>query len=128
MKKAHSLFIIVAIMFVFSLTLTAQNATSTERKATIAGISGGDISKDLLLKTTEFSCTDPKFKVVSFILSFSKRGDIIEYTGTGNNLSVVMINAIKGIDPGSKLIIEKISAKNESGETIDIPAMVLVLK
>ena len=128
MKKAKSLSIFVVILLVFSLTLAAQKATSNEPKAIIAGISGGDISKDLLLKTGEISCTDPKFKVISFTLSLSKTNDIIEFNGSGNKLNGVMNDAIKGIGLGNKVIIEKISAKNESGKVIDLAAIILVLK
>jgi hypothetical protein len=128
MKKINSFFIFVSLFLIFNLSLTAQKPTSTELKAIIAGISSGDISKDLLLKTGEISCTDPNFKVISFTLSLSRKNDIIDFSGNGYHLSVQMKDAINGIDPNNKISIEKIIAKNEKGEEIHLPAMVLILK
>ncbi len=128
MKKAIHLFTFLVILFVFNLNLAAQKNSNTELKATIAGISGGDISRDLLLKTPEILCTDPKFEVVTFTLSFSKDNDIIDFYCTGKNLTLQMKDVIKGMNPGNKIIIEKISAKNESGKVTDLPAIVLIMK
>lgn len=128
MKRTIAFFTFVTVLSLYCSTLSAQKSGSSDLKATIAGISGGEISKDLLLKDAELLCSDPKFKVVSFNLSLSRYGDVIDFSGTGNRLSEEMKEAIKTIKVGSKISIEKIVGKNDSGEEIKLPFIILTLK
>lgn len=128
MKRTIAFFTFVTILSIYCSTLSAQKSGSIELKATIAGFSGGEISKDLLLKNTEILCSDPKFKVVSFNLSLSRYGDVIDFSGTGNKLSDEMKETIKNTKVGNKISIEKIVGKNESGEEIKLPFIILTLK
>ncbi len=128
MKKAIQLFTFLVIILGLNLTLSAQKNSSTDLKASIAGLSGGNISKDIILNSSEILCSNPAFEIISFTLSVSKDNDIIDFYGTGKNLTVQMKDLIKGMSNGNKIIIEKISAKTESGKVTDLPAIVLVLK
>ena len=128
MKKTIAFLTFVTILSIFCSPLSAQKSGITDLKSTIAGLSGGEISKDLLLKDAELLCSDPKFKVVAFNLSLSRYGDVIDFSGTGNRLSGEMKEALKTIKVGSKISFEKIVGKNESAEEVKLPSIILTLK
>jgi hypothetical protein len=128
MKKTSILFALLCLITGYNFTATAQRGTKTELKATLAGISKGDISKDLLLSIAQIECSDPSYTVVYFTLSIMKSDDLIVYSGMGNTLTESMKVLIKGIEPGSKLALDEIGAKSTDEKIIKLPAIILTLR
>jgi hypothetical protein len=128
MKKSVFVIAILVSMFIFNSNVFAQKSSQPIVKAAIEGVSSGEISKALLLKTAKIECSDSKFKVIDFVFSVKKDSDIIEFNGTGNLLTVQMKNLIEGLSLGNKLVFEEINAKSDEGLVVELPAIVLVLK
>ena len=128
MKKSIMLFTITGMLIVFNLASTAQKIGKPVLKATIAGISKGDISKEILLNSRHIQCSDPQYEIIFYSLSLVKKGDIIVFKGKGNTLSESMKAEIKELEPGNKLIIEEIGAKSAGEKFIKLPDISLLLK
>lgn len=128
MKKAFSLFAIMVLTLILNVPLNARMNAANELGVTIAGISCGDITKDLLLKSGEIQCSDKKIKVVSFTIKFIKNKDVIELYGFGNKLNALMKKVIKGIRPGQQMIVKDINAKDWKGKIVKLPVIELYLK
>ena len=128
MKKVLYYTLIATLLFSFEVSLNAQNPVKTGLTASISGVTNGPISMELLLKTGLIQCSDPKSEITGFTLSAQKQDDLIEFKGTGNTLTVVMKDFIKTLNPGTKLIIENISANSAEEKAIKLPAIILTLK
>jgi len=128
MKTTISLITILAFFLIFNINATAQKNSQTDLKATVAGLSSGEISKELFLNTGKVQCTDSKFEIINYHLSVKKDSDIIDFYGSGNTFTTVMKDLVKEMKSGSKIVIEKINAKSMEGTEIKLPLIVLVLK
>jgi hypothetical protein len=129
MKKNIPLFLFAGILLVFSIPVNAQIFKKPILKATIAGMSLGEISKELLLDTGLILCSDNKYEIVCFNLSvLHQNGDLIVYNGRGNTFSQSMKAELKELPPGSKLVLEEISAKSVQDKIVKLPSIVLSIK
>jgi len=129
MKKAIHLFTVICLLLVFNLPGSAQRSGKSVLKASIANISSGIISKDIILNSGLINCSDKKYEVIYFSLSVLHRnGDLVVYNGRGNTLSEAMKAEIRALEPGSKLVLEDIGAKSAEDKFITLPSIVLLLK
>lgn len=129
MNKLTGLFLILSLILVLTLEVCAQRNAKIELKASIQGISSGDISKELLLTNGYIQCSDQKYNIVYFNFSLLREnGDLIVYNGRGNHFSEAMKAEIKLLNPGSKLVIEEIGAKSSDEKIIKLPSIALVMK
>jgi gliding motility-associated protein GldM len=104
-------------------------------EATIAGISGGSVNRDVVLAQGAIIPRMPadfefnlNFTIVSYKFSGNRKGDILDYTGTGNSLTGQMKDFIKGARRGEKIILEDILAKGPDGKTRKLNSIVLTLQ
>lgn len=129
MKKLVFIIAIAGIMLVSVLSAHAQLFSKSEFKATVAGVSSGEILKEKLLYTATIECSDLTYEIIHFNLSvLRKNGDLVVYAGRGNSLSESMKAEIKALEPGTKLVLEDIGARSAENKFIELSAIVLVVK
>ncbi|MFA5970854.1 MAG: gliding motility protein GldM [Lentimicrobiaceae bacterium] len=104
-------------------------------EAYIANTSGGVVSRDLLLASGAIIPRMPadfefnlNFVIVSFSFSGNSKGDVIDYTGSGNILTTQMKDFIRRARPREKIILEDIFAKGPDGKTRKLNSIVLTLQ
>ena len=98
MKKAILFFAVIGIIMFLSGQANGQKPGKYEHKALIAGISKGDISKDLLIGNGSIECDNPDFEIIYYNFSFiRKNGDLTVYSGRGNTLTESMKVEIKSL-------------------------------
>jgi hypothetical protein len=128
MKKAILLLVVIGILMFLSGQVNAQKQGKYENKALFAGISSGEITKDLLLGNGIINCDDPEFEVIYYSFSFvRKNGDLTVYSGRGNALTESMKAEIKGLEAGSKIVIDDIGARTTRNKIVQLQPIVLVL-
>jgi hypothetical protein len=71
MKKIIVIILTCCLSTFFDSTLIAQQTNVSTRKAMIAGVSGGDIIKDTIMKYGVIRCSDTSFIVTSYKLSIN---------------------------------------------------------
>lgn len=95
-------------------------------KPVFAGSSGGNVKKGKLtaaqgviarMENFEF---DLKFNVVSFVMSATVKGKVVEKPGKGAKLTGDMRTLLKALKPQQKVYIEKIKAKGPDGTVRDL--------
>ncbi|MEI6062010.1 MAG: hypothetical protein WCR72_15010 [Bacteroidota bacterium] len=129
MNKSILFTAIAGILLIYNLSLFAQKTVKPGLKATISGVSYGDISKELLLNPGAILCSNEKYQVIYYNLSvLRKNGDLVVYNGRGSILSESMKAEIRLLEAGSKLIIEEIGAKSDLDKIIKLPAIEVVIK
>jgi hypothetical protein len=106
----------------------AQKNEKNVFPASVAGISVGDISKDVLLNTGVIECSDPKVVIIGFEMSALKNGDLVVFKENGNTLTEQMKMLIKNMEIGNKLIFEEITAKTGEDKIIKLNAIILTIK
>lgn len=125
--KNSIIILLVGILFFTNYPLNAQIFGKSALKATVDGISEGLISKEILLKSGIIQCTDNQAEIVYYSLSFMRKNDLVQFYGSGNTLNESMKNAIKGLELGTKIIIEEIGARTAENKTIKLPDLILIL-
>jgi len=128
MKKSILFSSITGIMLLLGLHTFAQNTPKADLKATIAGVAGGEISKNELLNEGLIQCSDLNYEIVSFSLSAVRNGDLFTLPSIENALTEQMKQLINIMEPGSKLFIEEIVARSADEKTMKLPAIVLTIK
>lgn len=126
--KTNIFFSVISILLLCSFSQNSLRIGRSDLKSTIAGISKGDISKDILLDTGTILCSDQKIEVIYFSLSVMKQNDLIVYKGSGNTLTESMKTLIKELETGTKIIIDEIGARSPNDQIIKLPALILTLK
>jgi gliding motility-associated protein GldM len=103
--------------------------------AYIGGSSGGSVSRDIVLAQGAIIPRMPadfefnlNFIITAFKFSGNRKGDIIDYSGTGNSLTSQMKDFIRGARRGEKIILEDIFAKGPDGKTRKLNSIVLTLQ
>jgi gliding motility-associated protein GldM len=103
--------------------------------AYIASSSGGAVSKDVVLASGAIIPRMPadfefnlNFVITGFKFSGNRKGDIIDYSGSGNSLTAQMKDFIRGARRGEKIILEDIFAKGPDGKTRKLNSIVLTLQ
>ncbi len=103
--------------------------------AYIAGSSGGAVSRDVVLASGAIIPRMPadfefnlNFVITGFNFSGNRKGDIIDYAGSGNGLTGQMKDFIRGARRGEKIILEDIFAKGPDGKTRKLNSIVLTLQ
>ncbi len=129
MKKLVFIIAIAGIMLVSVSSAHAQLFSKSEVKASVAGISKGEITKEKLLNSATIECSDLTYEIIYFNLSvLRKNGDLVVYAGRGNSLSESMKAEIKALEPGTKLVLEDIGARSAENKFIELTAIVLDVK
>lgn len=128
--KPILLFFVFFIPALLSIKSTdAQVFSRNSMRATIAGVSNGEILKSALLNDSKLFCTNPEFVVQNFNFSvLRENGDLVVYKGIGNALTDTMKNEINSMPAGSKLVIEEIIAVSVDGKSSKLPSVLLIIK
>jgi len=128
MKKIILLLGIIGIILSMNGQANAQKPGKYEHKARVAGMSNGNIAKELLLGNGTIECDNPEFEIIYYSFSFIREnGDLTVYSGRGNALSESMKAEIKGLEAGSKLVIDDIGARTMGDKIIQLQPIVLLL-
>lgn len=129
MKKNIALITVFCALLAISSITIAQTTGKNGLIATIAGISVGDIPKEILLNTGVIECSNPKVEIISFEMSAQlKNDDLAVFQGEGNTLNEEMKIQIKNMDIGYKLVFEQITVKTANGKIGKLNAIILTLK
>jgi gliding motility-associated protein GldM len=101
--------------------------------AQFAGSTGGKIKKSKLtaaqgvaakMENFEF---DLKFTVISFVMSATVKGKVVEQIGKGNKVNSNMKTLLKALKPGQKVYLEKIKAKGPDGTVRDLGTIAITV-
>jgi gliding motility-associated protein GldM len=97
--------------------------------ASVAGKIEGSITKSelmaqqgVLAKIPDFDF-EMNFTVLSFVVSTTKAGFIVDKPVKGNRFSQEQKDLMKGLNPGSRLYIENIVVKGDDGTTRNLPSI-----
>jgi hypothetical protein len=128
MKKQIALFASIFLLYALNSFSLAQDR-KIDLFASVGGISSvGDISKDVVLNSGIIDCSDPEFKILSFVMSVQLKNDeMITFKSNGNSFSEQMKSEIKAMEPGYKLVIEEIYVKPGNGKARKINSIVLTI-
>lgn len=128
MKTTIYFLVFTVFLLVFSTNTVGQKNNKSDIKASIAGLSSGEISKTVLINSNLIECSDKNYEILYYSLSIlRKNGDIIVYNGSGNALNESMKAEFKQLEPGSKFVIEDIGAKSSDEKLIKLPPIVLTI-
>lgn len=116
------------LALVFTLPLCSFTTTwDGGPRATLAGKSSGEISKDEIYKAGKLEARG--FEIASFNLSVvTSERTIVQKTAVSDELSEDMLALIRKAEVGQKLYFEKIVAKNKAGKEFKVESVILVLK
>jgi hypothetical protein len=112
-------------------TSTKQNAafTGTLPAATLAGLTGGDITYSTISTTDTISTKNSSFKVVSFTLSSMISGSPVNYTSSSNQIETRMKDAMKKLVVGNVVTFKDIKAKYKpTGSIYTLSSLVFNIK
>jgi len=105
--------------------------------ATLANMKGGTINKAVLKAGTLIPVLENfdfelYFKITEFKMTITGKGrDLMEYQGTGNQLSIQMRDALDKVRTGDKVFFEYIKAKMAAGAdqtTRSLPALAFTIQ
>ncbi len=103
--------------------------------AYIANSSGGAINRDILLAAGGLIPRMPadfdfnlNFVITSFKLSGIAKGDVVDFAGTGNNMTNQMKEFIRGVRKGQKVFFEDIYAKGPDGKNRKLNSIVITIQ
>lgn len=105
--------------------------------ATLANQKGGTINKSVLMAGTLIPILENfdfelYFKIVGFKLTITGKGrDLLEFEGTGNQLTPQMRDALSKVRAGDKIFFEYIKAKMAAGSdqtTRNLPALAFTIQ
>jgi len=119
MKKLLS---VIVLLIIFTTGLSAQT-TYTLPTATVAGKSGGVISKDTLINAGKLECSDPGFVIKSFTLTIEVPPDLVSITSKTPEFTEIMKGYLAGAKAGQKIFFEDIKATNAEGKTYNLAVM-----
>ena len=94
-------------------TTTAHNAPfmGTLPSATLAGLTGGNITISTIMNADTLSTKNSSFKVVGFTLSSMISGSPVNYSSTSNQIETRMKEAMKKLVVGNVVTFKDIKAK-----------------
>jgi len=102
--------------------------------AYIANTDGGVVAREILTASAliprmpaDFDF-DLNFVITSFTFSGNRKGDVIDYKGTGNRLTEEMRTFIKECKRGSKVSFEDIYAKGPDGKNRKLNSIVITVQ
>jgi gliding motility-associated protein GldM len=102
--------------------------------AFIANTDGGTVGREMLMASAliprmpaDFDF-DLNFVITSFTFSGNRKGDVIDYKGTGNRLTEDMKNFIRECKTRSKIFFEDIYAKGPDGKNRKLNSIVLTVQ
>ena len=105
-----------------------ESANKLNGKATIAGKTGGEITRKDLLKAKELMVDKAGSHITDFKMTVVNAGGQEEFTGKGNKLSEAMRNAIKNASPHAKVFFEYIRCVEKDGGSHLLSPISLELK
>ncbi len=116
------------ILFILTFLPLFTLAQSCKPYAEISGRKG--TAEITLKELTEAKKLEVKgdcgeFKVISFEVTFKRKGGPIVYTNTGASLKTNELTALK---PGTKVFFDNIQAKGPDGKIKTLPGITLILK
>ncbi|NVO20425.1 MAG: gliding motility protein GldM [Bacteroidetes bacterium] len=115
-----------------SFEFRAKNVPSPN--AYIANTDGGAVGREMLLASSliprmpaDFDF-DLNFIITSYTFSGNRKGDVIDYKGTGNKLTEEMRSFIRECKRGSKVSFEDIYAKGPDGKNRKLNPIVISIQ
>ncbi|MBL4653677.1 MAG: hypothetical protein JKY53_12570 [Flavobacteriales bacterium] len=102
-------------------------------KPQFAGVSGGKVRKSKLTAASGVAAKmenfefDLKFRVISFVMSATVKGKVIEQRGKGYKITGDMKTLLKALKPGQKVYLEKIKAKGPDGTVRDLGTIAITV-
>ena len=102
-------------------------------KPKFAGVSGGKVKKVKLTAASGLAAKmenfefDLKFMVVSFTMSATIKGKVVEQKGKGYQITKDMKAILKALKPGQKVYLEKIKAKGPDGTVRDLGTIAITV-
>ena len=107
------------ILPLLAVMISAFHSTAQTVSATIAGMSGGNITVEQLSGDSMLRVTEPGFVVVAFTMSaYTKNYKPVELKSSSANLTALMREAISHSKSGTKIYFEYIEAKDAQGKTV----------
>jgi hypothetical protein len=126
------------------ITILVDNKKVTEKKfrvidisspvAVFAGQNGGEVAKDIALKTEVLDVElknfllDLKWEIESFVFSIPMDNKDIEISSKGNKLTDEMKSLISGCNSGGKIIFKNVRAIGPDGKIRSLYPIVLTIK
>ncbi len=119
-------FILSILCSLFALNVAATGLDGGPR-ATIAGKSGGEISKKELLAATGITvnCANLKSYTVSVVLD---EKTVLQKNGTGTKFDDEIRDVLRDVKPGQKVYFERIIGMTEEGREFKMPNMIFTVK
>ncbi|HLG35757.1 MAG TPA: GldM family protein [Bacteroidia bacterium] len=117
------------ILPLLAVMIATFNSTAQKWTATLAGMSGGEVTVKQLLSDSVLTMKEPGMMVTSFRMSaYIKDRDPVEVESSSANLTSSMRGAISNSTPGTKIYFEYIKAKDAKGDTRAISPLEFVIK
>jgi len=132
MKKKLSLLIFTVLMLCLNTILQAQqkpetiNSFSKKSKpyAIMEGIKDSVIDKSIFMKVERLTCSDNKYKIISFSMSLLlKNGELHQVLSNSNAITPEMKKYISEKELEGRIWIEDIKSKTPEGNLIALPAI-----
>jgi len=134
-KVLISLTLSVVVLCFYSTAFAQQKADTAQKAslsmnplASIAGVTGRDIDKSLLLKADSLICCENKSKIISFTMTLIENGNLYEQNAYSNQLTAEMKKSINDMVSGNKLYFENIKVALSDGSLRTLNAISLVIK
>jgi hypothetical protein len=114
-----TIYFLIAIFLLLGQSSSGQTHNESQPKlhATLAGMSGGEVTMNQLLNDSVFAVSEPGFKIISFRMSAYAQGlTPIEIDTKGNRLTDSMHAGISRLKKGCKIYFEYIKAVHIAGD------------
>jgi len=129
MKNSFVFLLLFCLVVANNISAQAQKFKNSTPFATVAGITIGELSTETLLNNVVILCSDSRYEVKYYSVAILREnGDLVMYNGNGNTLSESMKAEIKMLKPGSKIVIEEISAVSSDEKQLSLPTIELKIK
>jgi len=129
MKNSFVFLLLFCMVVANNISAQAQKFKKSTPFATVAGITIGELSIETLLNNVVILCSDSRYEVKYYSVAILREnGDLVMYNGNGNTLSESMKAEIKMLKPGSKIVIEEISAVSSDEKQLSLPTIELKIK
>ena len=126
-------FFFLTVIFISSISAFSQTKTDyvvvgkDTLKVTIAGKPSGIFLKESIVRAQFLKVSNPNYTIESFYLTDEKKSSIMIFNNTGK-LNPEVKTYLTNSQPGDKLKIDSIKAKNKEGKTIELRPISITIK
>ena len=134
MKTKLNLFFLCVLMISFNTLLQAQQETQTNKLkenklkpfAFIEGLNDSIVEKNVFMKIERLTCSDNKYKIISFTMSLMlKNGDLQQVYSQSNLITSDMKKYLSEKELEGRIWIEDIQSQSPDGKVVSLPALAL---